>query len=83
MQRRSQAAGELRESGVQLVRVGGVDHAQDRLGLGHVDASGHKRPQREFSGFGGPAPAAQTVRSRVSTSGGEPSTWASATGWPV
>ncbi len=43
VQRASQSAGQLAQGDVQLLRIGGVDHAQDGLGL----ASGRSvRPER-------------------------------------
>ena len=44
-----ESAGQLAESDVQLVRIGGVDHTQDGLGLSQVDASGQKGPQGELA----------------------------------
>ena len=41
---RGQPAGELRQRRVQLLWIGGVDHAQDGLGLSQVDAAGQKGP---------------------------------------
>ena len=83
VERPSQPAGELRQGRAELSGIGGVDDAQNGFRLGEVDASGEKGAEGELAGLSQPRPAAQTVRSNASRSGGEPSVWISATGWPV
>ena len=58
MQWACQPAGKLAQRGVERGGAVGVDHAQDRFGLGQVDSPGQERPQRELtrpgqSGAGG------------------------------
>ena len=78
-----QPAGKLLQRGVEFRRAGGVDHSQHGLGLGQVDASGEERAERELARLGRPCAAGADARTTASRSGGEPSVWISATGWPV
>ena len=56
-----QPARQLPQSGVELGRVAGVDHAQDRFGTGQVDPTGEKRAKSELARPGVPGPAVQTA----------------------
>ncbi len=78
-----QPSGELFQGGIEFRVSGGVDHTQHGLGLGQVDASGEERAERELARLGGPRAPRQTALTTASKSGGEPSVWTSATGWPV
>ena len=69
---------------MQLPGVGGVDDPQHGLGLRQVDPSGQEGAEGEFAGLRRPgAGRADASAAGPPASGGEPSVWISATGWPV
>ncbi len=70
--RRGDATGQLPQGDIELTGVAGIDHAQHRLGLREIEPSGEKCPERELARLGQPRPAAHTLASRHSKSGGEP-----------
>ncbi len=53
-QRTGQSAGELFQRGFEFRGAGGVDHSQNGLGLGQVDASGEECAERELARLGRP-----------------------------
>ena len=61
VERRGQSAGELAQSRLELGGIGGLDDAQDGLGLGQVDPAGQERAQRELTRLGEAGASFQTV----------------------
>ena len=57
-ERLGKSARELAERGLQRLTVGGVDHSQHGLGLGEIEPTSEKGPQREFAGLGNPGTVA-------------------------
>ena len=83
-QRPAQAAGQLGQRRVELLAIGGLDHAQHRFRLGQIDPPGEERPQRKLAGFREPGPVAAELGQRgISNSGGLPRVWNSASGSAV
>ena len=51
MQRRGQAAGQLRQRGLQFPLVASLDNSQHGFRLGQVQTAGEKRAQGELARF--------------------------------